>query len=108
MNEARLFAVIVERQALRYTPAGVPVTDLRIAHESRVVEAGATRKITFEMSAIALGEWALQTQAAPLETPLWLYGFLAPRSKQSKTLVLHVTGLETRENDHAFAKILKG
>jgi primosomal replication protein N len=95
VNQATLAAQLVERQVLRFTPAGVPVSDLKIAHQSQVMEAGQTRTVGFEMQAIALGDLAYQTQAAPLQARLKLTGFLAPRSKQSKTLVFHITGLET-------------
>ncbi len=98
VNQATLSAQLVERQALRFTPAGIPVSDLKIVHQSEVQEAGQTRTVGFEMQAIALGELAHQTQAAPLEARLKLTGFLAPRTKQSKSLVFHITGLETMQS----------
>ena len=49
MNRVVITAQIVERQALRYTPAGLPALDLRIAHASQVQEAGAVRQVSVEM-----------------------------------------------------------
>jgi primosomal replication protein N len=73
-NALQLDAEIVERNLLRYTPAGI----------ARVVE--------FEAPAIAIGDVARQVEAAPMSAQLGFTGFLARRSKQSRTLVFHVTG----------------
>ena len=91
MNQTILAASIVERQALRFTPAGVPVTELKLDHRSEVQEAGGTRSVEFEAAAVALGDLARQLQAAPMDSVLLFQGFLARKSRQSKTLVFHIT-----------------
>lgn len=96
MNALRLSAEIVERDALRYTPAGVPILEFRLSHSSEAIEAGVTRRVEFEMPAIAIGDPSRLIVAAPLASPLVLVGFIARRSSQSKTLVFHVTGFETQ------------
>jgi primosomal replication protein N len=82
---------------LRYTPAGVPVTEARIAHVSEQLEAGLPRKVECEVAVMALGENARWLQAAPLASDLHLDGFLAARSQHSKSLVLHVQQIEFLE-----------
>jgi len=91
MNEVRLDGVLVERAAVRHTPAGVPVVEGRICHRSDVFEAGAPRKLEFVVSAIALGAIARKLEREALGEALDCAGFLAPRSRRSSKLVLHLT-----------------
>ncbi|BAL96058.1 primosomal replication protein N [Rubrivivax gelatinosus] len=55
MNRLVLSAQLVERGALRYTPAGLPALDLSLKHESEVVENGGPRKVSLEIRALAIG-----------------------------------------------------
>ncbi len=93
MNALRLTASIVEREALRYTPAGVPVVEFRLRHASQQIEAETPRQIEFEARAIAIGAVSRSIMAAPMEATLEFQGFLAMKSKQSKALVFHVTAI---------------
>ncbi|HEU4622647.1 MAG TPA: primosomal replication protein N [Burkholderiaceae bacterium] len=95
MNALRLSAEIVERDASRYTPAGVPVVDFRLLHRSEIVEAGIQRSVEFEVRAVGIGDICQSIVAAPLAVGLTFTGFLAKRSANSKTLVFHVMGIET-------------
>jgi primosomal replication protein N len=92
VNEFRLRGVLVERAAPRFTPAGVPVVEARIRHQSGVMEAGSARTLEFDVSAIALGPVARELEREALGVQLDLAGFLAPRSRRSSRLVLHLTG----------------
>ena len=58
MNKVQLRVVLNEVQALRYTPAGISVLDLVLAHRSEVVESGYPRQLDFELEARAIGEVA--------------------------------------------------
>jgi primosomal replication protein N len=60
MNRVLLTAQIIERKALRYTPAGLPALDLILKHESDVVEAQQPRKVAMDIKAVALGPIAEQ------------------------------------------------
>lgn len=91
MNEFRLDGVLVERAATRHTPAGVPVVEAQIRHRSDVIEAGAPRTLEFVVNAIALGSIAGKLEREALGAPLDLEGFLAPRSRRSSKLILHLT-----------------
>ena len=89
MNHVVLTACIVELQALRYTPAGLPALDLRLAGESRVEEAGQTRAVKVEVKAVALGTLAERIGKQPLGSVWRFTGFLAtPRN--GKHAVLHI------------------
>lgn len=90
MNRVALSVELLERGALRHTPAGLPALDLRLAHASRVHEAGAPRQIAFEIRALALGEMAGQAAQWALGQGLEVEGFLGPAIRGSG-LRLHLT-----------------
>ena len=58
MNRVLITAQIIERKALRYTPAGLPALDLVLQHESEVTEAQLSRKVKLDIKAVAIGEIA--------------------------------------------------
>lgn len=92
-NHVVLTACIEEFQPLRYTPAGLPALDLRLAHESSQTEAGSSRKVSAAVKAVAFGALAERlARQAPGST--WKFqGFLAtPRN--SKTVVLHIQDVQ--------------
>jgi primosomal replication protein N len=90
LNQVGLTAVLVEREPIRYTPAGVPIVRLKLSHRSVQREAGADRTVEMELSAIAADRIALRIDRVALGTGLKLEGFLAPRRRNVKALVLHV------------------
>ncbi|HRE16035.1 MAG TPA: primosomal replication protein N [Rhodocyclaceae bacterium] len=90
---------LVEKKSLRYTPAGVPVTEAVLAHQSEQMEAGAARQVTFELALVALGPSAQWLQGASPGSAVKVTGFLAAKSRNSKTPVLHVTSIEFLEGN---------
>ena len=90
MNRVLLNATLIERTALRYTPAGVAVIEAQLQHQSDTVEAGVNRRLEFPFGAIALGGIAKQLANESLGSELSLSGFLAPRSRRSARLLVHV------------------
>jgi primosomal replication protein N len=83
---------MVERTAVRVTPAGVPVVEAQFHCLSDVIEGGMARTLDFRVDAVGLGSIAAELEQLALGAELELEGFLAPRSKRSARLVLHVTG----------------
>jgi primosomal replication protein N len=90
-NRVRLRAKLVARGDLRYTPAGVAVLQAGLHHDGTVAEAGIERQLAFELEAIAVGEAAQRIDRQALGSELDLDGFLAPRSRRSRNLILHIT-----------------
>ncbi len=86
--------MIIELGALRHTPAGVPVVDFRLRHESERSEAGSKRKVRAEIEAIAFEAVARLVAASTLGQALKAEGFLCARSRRSRKPVLHVTNIE--------------
>ncbi|MBH1966481.1 primosomal replication protein N [Ottowia thiooxydans] len=89
MNRTDLTACIVERSALRYTPAGLPALDLRLEHESSAEEAGVKRQVKATLKALAVGAMAERLGKQDVGSQWRFTGFLAtPRN--GKHVVLHI------------------
>lgn len=83
---------IIERNALRYTPNGIPVLECRLEHRSWQEEAGEARRVDCEVPILALADHALSLNSAAC--PIRIGGFLAARSARVKQLIVHVTHVE--------------
>ena len=99
MNQLRLAATLVERDALRYTPAGVPVVNCILQHAGEVLEAATPRQVEFAIAAMGIGPVGQKLERLPLGTLLDCEGFLARRHRNSKTLVFHITGCRAFEKE---------
>lgn len=91
MNQLRILATPVARGALRHTPAGIAVTEASFRYEGSVVEAGMDRQLGFEFAAVAVGPVASALEREPLGQPLEIAGFIAPRTRRSARLIVHIT-----------------
>lgn len=105
MNRFQLAASIVERDALRYTPAGIPIVTAKLLHQSKQTEAGIERQVEFEMTAVASGEIAGKFNLAEMGVTQLLTGFMARKSRKSKSLVFHVIDIQTLQPVQASAII---
>jgi len=104
-NRCEFGGRLVERSALRYTPAGVPVIECRIAHRSEQIEADCPRHVECELACLAVGSPALLLKDAPPGTLLAVSGFLAAKSLRQAMPVLHVLTIEF--NEHCFSHSLR-
>ena len=91
MNRIRLHAKVVEHSALRYTPAGIPVAELKLQHQGAVVEAGMERQLDFECAAVAVGPVAQTLSRVALGSTIEIDGFIAPVSRRGQRLRIHIT-----------------
>ena len=85
---------LIELDALRYTPAGIPVVNFRLSHASEQPEAGQARAVECEIAGLALDREARLMAAAKPGMQVRVTGFLAGKSRGSKQLVLHTTDIE--------------
>jgi primosomal replication protein N len=97
-NRLAIDATLASRDALRYTPAGVPAIDLVLQHRSEQREAGGARRVECEIAAVAFGGIAETIAKLPVGTRVRCEGFLARRWRTGLTLALHVDRIE-RLND---------
>lgn len=90
-NLLTLCAELVERGALRYTPAAVPVVECQLLHRSLQIEGGVERQVHLEIAAVALADMAGQLQQITPGARLEATGFLAPLRRGSRSFRLHLT-----------------
>ncbi len=94
-NRFQCVATLAERDAKRYTPAGIPIVAARLLHASGQVEAGMARQVEFEAAALAAGPVAEQLERAEIGQCYRFGGFIARKNRNSKALVFHLTDIET-------------
>ena len=93
-NRVLLTGKLCERAALRYTPAGLPALNFRIAHASEQQEAERPRKVLLDIACVALGGTAEALSRADTDMQYQFEGFLALRNQQSRQPTFHVTKFE--------------
>jgi len=93
VNRLVLAATLVERGAVRYTPAGLPALDMLLKHESEVSEDGQPRKVSLEIKAVAIGAITRPVGALVLGSPAGFAGFLGA-ARNGRGLVFHVTAID--------------
>lgn len=96
-NRVVLTGRIAEMDALRYTPAGLPLMAFKIGHVSEQVEAGFKRRVECEIPAMAMGEPAQAVAAWKAGDSIKAEGFMARKSQHSQQLVLHLNKIELIE-----------
>ncbi|HEY3538341.1 MAG: primosomal replication protein N [Trinickia sp.] len=94
MNRLQLTASVIEREPLRYTPAGVPIASCTLQHHAEVVEAGIARQVELTMPAVAAGAASGQLESCEMGVEALFTGFLAKKSRNARTLVFHITELQ--------------
>ena len=77
---------------MRYTPAGIPALDCRLAHASTVNEDGQPRQVTLEIKALAIGAITRPLGALALGSAGVFSGFLAS-ARNGRGLWFHITSL---------------
>ncbi|HEU5296142.1 MAG TPA: primosomal replication protein N [Burkholderiaceae bacterium] len=92
MNRLVLSARLIERSALRYTPAGLPALDFRLEHQSELSEDNQVRKVSLQVRAIAIGAVTQALSALALGDAGTFAGFLAA-TRNGRGLLFHVTSL---------------
>jgi primosomal replication protein N len=71
----------------------------RIQHDSSQAEAGGARKVSCEIAAVAFEREAKLLAAARLGSNVTVTGFLAARSRTSRSLVLHAAEIQFEEGE---------
>jgi primosomal replication protein N len=98
-NAVRLTGTLAEVEPLRHTPAGLPLVQFKLAHESWQVEAGHKRQVSCVVQCVALGAAALAATEARSGDRIDVNGFLNRRNRMNMQLVLHVTEISASTED---------
>lgn len=80
---------MVQVQSLRYTPAGIPVLNLVLEHESQQTELDTPRTVALQIKAVAFGAQAESLQKQALNEMVEFDGFLA-NARNGKGVVFHI------------------
>jgi primosomal replication protein N len=92
VNKLVLSGTVTALDALRYTPAGLPLVSFVILHASENNEAGLSRKVECEVNAVIMGDLAKTN--IQLGSQIKAAGFIAKRSAKSTQLVMHIQKIE--------------
>ena len=93
-NAVTLAGTLAQVEALRHTPAGLPLLQFKLAHKSVQIEAGFKRQVECEMSCIAMGDIASDLSKSGAGAGISVTGFLNRKNRMSAQLVLHATKTE--------------
>jgi len=89
-------ARIVERGALRFTPAGLPALDVSLRHESSISQPDSVRKLAFEIRGRAVGAVADLLGKAELGVEHDFQGFLGSQ-RNGRGIVFHIQTIELKQ-----------
>lgn len=93
-NRVEIEGSLAALDSVRYTPAGIPIVELKITHVSEQLEAGKPRQVELEVWAVAAGELTGRLSKTPLGAKIRATGFLAHKGKAKIQVVLHITEFE--------------
>lgn len=93
MNRLLLTARLVEKAALRFTPAGLPALDAVLQHASELSEDGMPRQVSVEMRAVAIGSVTQQLVGMALGD-LALFGGFVAQARNGRGLLFHITQID--------------
>lgn len=94
LNQVALTGLARVTEALRYTPAGVPVLELTLEHGSRQSAGGFERDVRCVAPALLVGPSASELANWLDGQVITAHGFLAARSLRNPKLVLHIQHVE--------------
>ncbi|MDC7712971.1 primosomal replication protein N [Vogesella sp. LYT5W] len=93
-NRIELTATVEREDSLRCTPAGLPVLEMWLRHQSRQSAANLERDVVCEIQAVLLGEGARKMAGKMAGNVVQCTGFLSQRSLRNPRLVLHIEHVE--------------
>ncbi|HKA40250.1 MAG TPA: primosomal replication protein N [Burkholderiales bacterium] len=96
-NEVALTGELAAIEALRYTPAGIPVLGFTLLHRSQQSEAGLKRQVECEVNGVAMAEVAVAMSRYKVGRAVRVKGFMNRKNRMSAQLVLHATEAQAIE-----------
>jgi len=93
-NHLLIEGELAESDALRFSPAGIPILRFRIRHQSRQREAGSVLETGFELEVMAFDAQARLLATTALGTMLKIRGFLDRKTRSGRAIVMHAREIE--------------
>ncbi|MDP1862890.1 MAG: primosomal replication protein N [Thiobacillus sp.] len=94
MNRLVISGALIQVDPVRYSPAGVPITEAVIQHSSSQEVASQARQVECELTIQASGTLAQQLAQLATGTQVKLEGALNRRSVKSRQLILILNRIE--------------
>ncbi|MFN0315088.1 MAG: primosomal replication protein N [Burkholderiales bacterium] len=89
--------ILLRKQPLRYTPAGIPVTECAVKHSSVQAQGKIPRAVEVEVEVQGVADMAMRLNEIKEGEAVHVQGFLAKRSQRSSTLILCATQIVVPE-----------
>lgn len=99
MNRLLIRGTLTDVAPLRYSPAGVPIAEARLAHQGETGQAGQTRHTACELTLQAAGELAGQLAGMRPGSTVGVEGALTRRSARSSQLIVLVNRIEPERTE---------
>jgi primosomal replication protein N len=96
-NEVALTGELSAIEALRYTPAGIPILGFKLLHRSQQSEAGLKRQVECEVNGVAMAEVAVAMSRCKVGRAVRVKGFMNRKNRMSAQLILHATEAQAIE-----------
>jgi primosomal replication protein N len=96
-NEIALTGELTAIEALRYTPAGIPILGFKLLHRSQQSEAGLRRQVECEVNGVAMAEVAVVMARYKAGRAVRVKGFMNRKNRMSVQLILHATEAQAIE-----------
>lgn len=96
-NRLCITGKLADYEPARKTPAGIEVLTATLNYQGSVTENGIDRQLDFEMTMMAIGNMAQMLKDCQIGDILEISGFIAPKSKRSRQLILHIQTLNIKE-----------
>jgi primosomal replication protein N len=93
LNDFRLTARLVNKETIRYSPAGQAILGCQLEHSGSVKEAGVDRKVELQISAVAIGSEVQTLDQMQIGQVANFQGFIAHQSIRRQALVFHITNI---------------
>ncbi|WP_423229712.1 primosomal replication protein N [Thermithiobacillus plumbiphilus] len=100
INEVRLGGIVIQVDAVRRTPAGLPVHGFVLDHQSELREAGMKRRASCRIRVVAIGLPVAEIALIDTGAGLLVSGFIArDRSERENRLILHARQIEAAASE---------
>ena len=95
INQLSFQGILLNRQPVRFSPAGIAICEGIIGHRSWQIENSQKRLVQMDLPFIIVGHSLSQmVQLIKINEKIWASGFLAKKSLKSSKIIFHINELK--------------
>ena len=95
INQLSFQGILLNRQPVRFSPAGIAICEGIIGHRSWQIENSQKRLVQMDLPFIIVGHSLSQmVQLIKINEKIWASGFLAKKSLKSSKITFHMNELQ--------------